>query len=177
MFMLMAVLSVVLLLLLTGCGFALKGTSKPLPFTVLGVQAPNNSPLFTPLVSALAAKGVRVVSVTDPLAAPLPRLTLSNEVHAKTVLSTTVQGRVREYQLKKAVTLQLFDAQGRVWLPAITLSKQRYFSYNDSQVLAKELEEQALYQALQRELLSAILVRLSVANERNLPQSALVAPP
>ncbi len=149
---------------LVGCGFALKGTSKVLPFTALAIQASPNNPLLPELTTVLAAKGVRLLATSDPLAANSPRLVLGDERHEKVVLSTAVTGRVREYQLKNSMSMQLFDAQGKPWLELFSLQQQRSFSYNDNQALSKELEERNLYQSMQRELLLMLLAHLDTAN-------------
>jgi LPS-assembly lipoprotein len=150
---------------LTGCGFTLKGTSKSLPFTALGVQIAANSTMLPELSAALSAKGVLLVVVSDNSAATLPRLILSDEQRDKAVLSTSTVGRVREYQLNQRVTMQLSDNKGNVWLDPVTFTRQRDFNYSDSRVLAKELEERTLYQTMQHELVLAILARLEMANE------------
>jgi LPS-assembly lipoprotein len=171
------VLCVLYALVLTACGFALKGTAKSLPFTVLGVQSSPNHALLPDLTTALAAKGVRLLAANDPLAATLPRLALGEEQREKKVLSTTVTGRVREYQLKHSMIVQLFDAQGHTWLPPFTLQQQRSFSYSDSQALAKEVEERALHQSMQRELLFMLLVHLDAANKVASTPTPSLTPP
>jgi LPS-assembly lipoprotein len=158
--LILAGLGMVAMLILSSCGFALKGATKPLPVTELGVQASTASTVLPELATALAARGVRLLAASEPAAAHLPRLVLSEDQRSKVVLSTSTAGRVREYQLSHQVTVQLFDDQGRPWLEAITVSKQRNFSYNDSQVLAKEIEERAVSKALQHDIVLAIMARL-----------------
>jgi LPS-assembly lipoprotein len=127
------------------------------------------------LSAALSAKGVLLVVVSDNSAATLPRLILSDEQRDKAVLSTSTAGRVREYQLNQRVTMQLSDNKGNVWLEPVTFTRQRDFSYSDSRVLAKELEERTLYQTMQHELVLAILARLDMANDRT-PTSLATVP-
>jgi LPS-assembly lipoprotein len=152
---------------LVGCGFSLKGSSKPLPFVALKLQAESNTWLLNDLTSRLSGKGVRVFVPADARqVTDLPLLVLTDERRDKTVLSTNAAGRVREYQLRQSVTMRLFDAQNNVWLDAITLSKQRDFTYNDNLRLAKEIEEADLYRTIQDELTQAVLARLSVAVDK-----------
>ncbi len=150
--------------LLVGCGFALKHTSKPLPFRTVRLQTSSNSLLLNILKASLVAKGIQVIVNTDSDTVNSPLLLLSDERRDKTVLSTNAAGRVREYQLRQSVTVRLFDTQNNVWLDVITLSKQRDFTYNDNLMLAKELEEADLYRAIQDELNQAVLTRLSAAH-------------
>jgi LPS-assembly lipoprotein len=153
-------------LCLAGCGFALKSASKPLPFQSLQVQASNNSVLTPAIITALLARGITIQ--TDAKSA-VPRLVLYGERRDKVVRSTSTTGRVREYTLTQQVTVQLFSSQGQNWLEPITLTQSRDFSYNDSQVLAKEIEEQALYQQMQQALVLALMVRLEATSNTPKP--------
>jgi LPS-assembly lipoprotein len=54
----------------------------------------------------------------------------------------------------------VYGGAGQTWLEPVTLVQSRDFAYNDSQILAKELEEQALYKDMQQELVLAIMRRL-----------------
>jgi LPS-assembly lipoprotein len=153
---------------LSACGFALRGDSKPLPFSSTQLQAAGNSSLATDLIAKLASKGVSLN--TQPSAA-VPRIALLNEAREKTVASTTTTGRVREYKLVQRVTVQVSDAAGQVWLEPITLAQSRDFAYNDSQILAKELEELVLYKEMQQELVLTIMRRLEATRTTPAPQA------
>lgn len=164
---LLAACFVGLLMTLSGCGFALKGASEPLPFSLVQLQAPGNSLLVTDLIARLSSKNVALN--TQPSAA-VPRIALLDEVREKTVASTTTTGRVREYKLVQRVTVQVFSATGQTWLEPVILTQNRDFAYNDSQILAKELEELALYKDMQQELVLAILRRLDATRTTPLPK-------
>jgi LPS-assembly lipoprotein len=154
---------------LSGCGFALKGASAPLPFSRVQLQAQPNSLLVGDIISKLASKGV---TLNTQAAAAVPRIALLDEVRDKSVASTTTTGRVREYRLNQRVTVQVFGPAGQPWLEPVTLVQNRDFAYNDSQLLAKELEEQALYKDMQQELVLAIMRRLDAT--RSTPLNAAV---
>ncbi|MEN9912043.1 MAG: hypothetical protein RI956_487 [Pseudomonadota bacterium] len=153
--------------LLVSCGFALKHTSKPLPFTIIRLQTSSDSLLLNVIKTSLVAKGIQVVVNTDSETVSLPLLLLSDERREKVVLSTNATGRVREYQLRQSVTVRLFDTQNNIWLDTMTFNKQRDFTYNDNLMLAKELEEANLYRTIQDELNQAVLTRLSAATLRH----------
>jgi LPS-assembly lipoprotein len=155
---------------LVACGFALKGASAPLPFTTVQLQAPANSLLVADVTAKLSSKGV---TLSTQAAAAVPRIALLDEVRDKTVASTTTTGRVREYRLNQRVTVQVFGPAGQVWLEPVTLVQNRDFAYNDSQLLAKEIEEQALYKDMQQELVLAIMRRLDAT--RTIAQSPATA--
>jgi LPS-assembly lipoprotein len=157
---------------LNGCGFALKGSTSPLPFKTAQFQAQANSTLATEVIARLTGKGVQMITQATSDA---PRIALLDEVRDKSVASTTTTGRVREYKLRQQVTLQVFDAAGQLWLEPVTLVQYRDFAYNDSQVLAKDIEEQALYKDMQHELVQALMRRLETLSKVPKPTAAASA--
>jgi LPS-assembly lipoprotein len=158
---------------LSACGFALKGSSAPLPFKSVQLQAPGNSLLAADIISRLSSKGVALNTVTNSAS---PRIALLDEVRDKSVASTTTTGRVREFKLRQTVTVQVFGDAGQAWLEPVTLVQQRDFAYNDSQVLAKEIEEQALYQDMQQELVLAVMRRLDTLAKTPMPLAPTLIP-
>ena len=154
------------LAMLSACGFALKGASAPLPFSTVQLQAPSNSLLVSDVIARLLSK--KIALNTQPSAA-VPRIALLDEAREKTVASTTTTGRVREYKLVQRVTLQVFSGTGQTWLEPVTLTQSRNFAYNDSQILAKELEELALYKDMQQELVLAVMRRLDATRTTPMP--------
>jgi LPS-assembly lipoprotein len=158
---------------LSACGFALKGSAALLPFKSVQLQAPGNSLLAADIISRLSSKGVALNTVAS---AASPRIALSDEVRDKSVASTTTTGRVREFKLRQTVTVQVLGDAGQVWLEPVTLVQQRDFAYNDSQVLAKEIEEQVLYQDMQQELVLAVMRRLDTLVKTKMPPAPTLLP-
>jgi len=70
---------------------------------------------------------------------------------------------VRELQLVLRVNMRVHDGKGGEFVPLTTLSIQRDLTYNDTDVLAKEAEEAAIYREMQTDLVQQILRRLSAA--------------
>ena len=62
------------------------------------------------------------------------------------MLSLSGGGRVREYLLTKRVTFALHDADGKDWLPAGEIVVRRSYTFNESEVLARERRRQRLLQ-------------------------------
>ncbi len=166
-------LSALTVLELSACGFALKGSSAALPFKTVQLHAPGNSLLAADIISRLSSKGVALNRVAS---AQIPRIALSGEVRDKAVASTTTTGRVREFKLRQTVTVQVLGDVGQVWLEPVTLVQQRDFAYNDSQVLAKEIEEQVLYQDMQQELVLAVMRRLDTLVKTAMPPAPTTVP-
>src|SRR5688500_17512248 len=90
------ILMAVSALLLTACGFQLRGTAT-LPFNTLYVQAPALSPFALQLKRAVhAGSSTKVIERADQAEAILQIL---NELPEKEILSLGAGGRVREFQL------------------------------------------------------------------------------
>lgn len=157
----MRLLAIALLGLLTAaCGFQLRGQAT-LPFETLYVAIPATSPLGTELKRNIIA-GTRTRLVDTPAEAQAI-LELLAEERSKTILSFDTAGQVREYQLRYRMRFRVRDARGRDYLPQSEIRLTRDVSYNNSQVLAKESEEQLLYRDMQSDVVQQVLRRLAAA--------------
>ena len=150
----------VLLLLTTACGFHLRGQAK-LPFETLYVAIPEVSPLGIELKRNIIA-GTRTRLVRTPAEAQAI-LELVAEQRDKTILSFDTAGQVREFQLRYRLRFRVHDARGRDYLPASEIRLTRDVSYNSTQILAKESEEQLLFRDMQSDMVQQILHRLAAA--------------
>ena len=66
------------------------------------------------------------------------------------ILSLSGAGKVREYQLKLTVQYQVSDNKGKSQHPHQRNPTQRIPTYDDSRIIAKQLEEAQLYQDMER---------------------------
>ena len=73
--------------------------------------------------------------------------------------------RVREYQLTKRVAFALHDANGKDWMPAAEIVIRRSYTFNNSEVLAREAEEARLSVEMQTDVVRQILRRLQTARK------------
>ena len=87
---------------------------------------------------------------------------LLGEQRDKIILSLSTSGQPREYQLRYRVAYSLHDAKGGVYISPTTLILRRDITFND-QVLAKEYEEQLLYQDMQSDMVQQILRRMQAS--------------
>ena len=157
----MRVLAAAALALLTAaCGFQLRGQAK-LPFETLYVAIPAISPLGIELKRNIIA-GTHTRLVDDPAQAQAI-LELVSEERDKSILSFDTTGRVRELQLRYRLSFRVRDARGRDYLPQSEIRVTRDISFNDTQVLSKESEEQLLYRDMQSDMVQQILRRLAAA--------------
>ena len=150
---------VVLALSLSACGFQLRGTAA-LPFETLYI--PNTTGGIALDLKRNIQGGTRTAVVTDEKSAQA-RLELSGETRFRNILSLSGAGRVRELQLVLRVNIRVHDGKGGEFIPLTTLSITRDLTYNDTDVLAKESEEAAIYREMQADLVQQILRRLSAA--------------
>lgn len=146
---------------LTACGFQLRGTTARanLPFATLYLAMPDNSGLGSELKRNIRA-GSGTELVNDPKAAQAT-LELLSESREKVILSLNMQGRIREYSLLYKVNIRVVDNQQIVLLPPTEMVLKRDVSFNETQVMAKEKEEELLYRDMQSDLVQQILRRLA----------------
>ena len=149
-----------LVLLLAGCGFALRGTQN-LPFATIAINAPINSPLGVELARNIRT-GTHTRVVSDPTQAAAVLDILGEFIDQPSQL-VNAQGRVIEKTLRDRLRFRLRDAQGREVIEVTELQVQRDISYNDSQRLSKESEEVLLARDMQNDLVQQVLRRIEAA--------------
>jgi LPS-assembly lipoprotein len=148
-------------LALPGCGFKLRGDVDH-AFTSLYINAPATSPFALELRRALIGNNVKVV---DSAKEAQVILDIPSVIDDKTVLSLSGGGRVREFALAKRVQFRLHDADGNDWLPAGELVIRRTYSFNESEVLAREAQEARLYREMQTDGVGQLVRRLQAARK------------
>ncbi|MGK5017081.1 LPS assembly lipoprotein LptE [Janthinobacterium sp. 61] len=159
-----AVLALGLTVLLSACGFHLRGSngSFMLPFATMYIGLPETSPLAIGLKRYIRAIGsTEVVDTKDGADAVLEVLTDPERNRTKTILSLNKNGRVQEYQLGYSINFRVVDKAGNQLLAPTTISLVRPITFDESQVLAKETEEAALYRDMRNDLVQQIMRRLA----------------
>ena len=159
-----AVLALGLTVLLSACGFHLRGSngSFMLPFATMYIGLPDSSPLAIGLKRYIRAIGsTEVVNTKDGADAVLEVLTDPERNRTKTILSLNTSGRVQEYQLGYSINFRVLDKAGNQLLAPTTISLVRPITFDDRQVLAKETEEAALYRDMRNDLVQQIMRRLA----------------
>ena len=151
-----------LTLLLGACGFHLRGEGAfALPFQTLYVKSTNDyAPFIGELKRAIEANGVQI---TDTPGQAQLTLHIVSETTDKQILSLSGSGRVREYRLQYNISLRAYDSKQQDWLAPEEITLRRDFSYDDTQVLAKEQEENLLYQDMRGDAVQQVLRRLNHA--------------
>ena len=157
----MRFLSILFFLSLAGCGFQLRGTAD-LPFDTLYVPNPTGG-IALDLKRNIQA-GTRAKLVDDPKKAQAI-MQFTEETRNKEILSLTGTGRVREFQLRYRVAFRVHDGKGGDYVPQSLIQLTRDVTFNDSEILAKEAEEQLLFRDMQSDMVQQIMRRLGAAQK------------
>ncbi len=148
--------------LLAGCGFALR-QSPSLPFTRIALLGfAERSPLAAELRQRLADSALVMPS---PAQAEVV-LQVLDDRREKQVVASTAAGQVRELRLRVRFDFRLDSPGGKVLVPASELLLSRDMSYSERFALAKAQEEAELYAAMQTDIVTQVLLRLSRAPVR-----------
>jgi LPS-assembly lipoprotein len=150
-----------LLLTLAGCGFRLRGTAD-VPFQSLYV--PNSDSGIALDLKRNVQAGTQAKVVDDAKQAEAI-LAFSEEVREKNILSLSSQGRVREFQLRYRVAFRVHDGKGGEFVPQTSIALTRDITFNDTDVLAKEAEEQLLFRDMQSDMVQQIMRRLAASRK------------
>ena len=156
-----ALASLVLIALLAGCGFQIRGQAN-LPFSTF--YLPPTGGLMVELRRNVAA-GTQTKLVTDTKEAEAV-FTLLHEIREKVILSLDTNGRVREFQLRYKVGFQVTNPKGGSFIEPSEIYLTRDVSFNDSQILAKESEEGLLYRDMQTDMVQQLVRRIAASKLR-----------
>jgi LPS-assembly lipoprotein len=154
-----AALTILFAVFLAGCGFQLRGTAA-LPFDTLYIPGATGGIALD--LKRNIQSGTRTTVVDDPKKTEAV-LDFIQESRDKVILSLAATGRVREYQLRYRVGFRVHDGKGGEFLPVNTVQLTRDITFNDSDVLAKETEEQLLYRDMQFDMVQQVMRRLAAA--------------
>ena len=150
-------ITITLCLGLVGCGFQLRGPAT-LPFDTLAIE-PANSPIAAELERAIVSGGA-----TRVVRGPVPGQTVVHileESNDKRILSLSSTGRVREFVLVYRVRFRVHDGKTREYISPQLIELKRDFTFNDTDVLAKESEEALLLRDMRSDAIRQILARIA----------------
>ena len=166
--------SVMLALLLSACGFHLRGQATyVMPFKTLHIRSANEfAPFIIELKRAIQAQGVQLTPMTEAQLV----LHVASETINKQILSLSGAGRVLEFQLSYQVMLRVYDRQQQDWVAPLEINLRRNLPYDDTQVLAKEAEEALLYQDMRKDAVQQIVRRLHFARAPEVAPPPEIAP-
>jgi LPS-assembly lipoprotein len=144
------------------CGFHLRGEAH-YAFETLYLNSPASQPLTLELRRSLEGIGsAKLVSSAGEAQAILDVTSVENN---KQILSLSTGGKVAEYLLTKRVLFRVRDTAGNDWLPTSELLVRRTYTYNDTEALAKEAQEQRLWREMQDDAVAQLVRRLQAAKK------------
>ncbi len=144
-----------------GCGFRLRGTAD-VPFTTVYVPGAISGIALDLKRNIEAGTNAQVVDDSKQADAVVE---FSQESREKEILSLTAAGRVREFRLRYRVGFRVHDGKGAFYVPPTVLELTRDVTFNDSEVLAKEAEEQLLFRDMQNDMVQQIMRQLAAAQK------------
>lgn len=154
-------------LILAGCGFHLREASTvPEAIQPLAVKCSSPVPerLCQSIQNQLALGEVKTTSAKNARAV----MTLSNFREDRRANAVTLRGGAAEYTLRQSVDLEVVSAAQIPLVAAETLTSTETYRYDETNVLAKQLEEDALQRQLADRLAQQILFRLTPLNQTRL---------
>jgi LPS-assembly lipoprotein len=144
---------------LAACGFHLQGrTPLPEAFAYTFIDTRDEQTDFVQdLRRALIASGVKVIRTQASSGATI-------EVHddelSERVLSVSARNIPTEYELTYRVKFSVMSG-GRALIENEEVSATRDFSFDETELLAKEREQEILREALARDLVALVMRRLA----------------
>ena len=147
---------------LASCGFHLRGQAT-YTFSSIYVNL-TGAPVFeSELKRALEGAGSAKLAPTATAAEVIVDIpTVADE---KDVLSLSPAGSVQEYAIVMRVSFRVHDADGLDWLPAGEIVTRRSYTFNASEVLARDAEEQRLLREMQSDAIAQLIRRLQAAKK------------
>jgi len=149
-----------LLVVIAGCGFHLRGAATlPDSLKLMYVQGINlQRGLGLELKRSLESNDVTVVNDYQEGSAVL---TILDNNYERRVLSVGSDAKVSEYQLYGSLQLKVTDNTNQVVIESDKVEALRDYRFDQEQVLASDQEEALLRQELNQQLVQGVLRRLS----------------
>jgi len=155
-------LSVLLLGMLTGCGFHLAG-ERPLPTQMHAIFIDFVDPYKVAVPPVQEALRKRIEQRGGVVKSKIEQaglaIRLSNLVERQDVLAIGPDGKAIEYRLVTSVRYEI-DAEGKVLMAPDTVEVSSDYSFSNDQILAKEVETDRLRNYLQDEMAELLLLRI-----------------
>jgi LPS-assembly lipoprotein len=152
-------LAVPILLALASCGFHLQGR-QPLPeaFAYTYIDTKDEQTDFVQdLRKALIASGAKVIRTQGSSGATID---VHDDELTERVLSVSARNIPTEYELTYKVEFSV-SSGGKQLIEHEEISASRDFSFDETQLLAKEREQEILREALARDLVALVMRRLA----------------
>jgi LPS-assembly lipoprotein len=148
-----------LLVVLTACGFKLRGNVE-LPPALQDTYIQSKDP-FTGMARALRTQlkqsGANLLEDREAASAIL---TISHERSENRILSVGSSGKATEYELFDEVTFSLSDKDGKVLIAPQTLRMTRDLVFDQNELLGKISEAEGIHRQMRASLARQIIMRI-----------------
>ena len=153
---------IVLTGMLAACGFHLRGQAT-YAFSSIFVNVAGAPVFESELKRSLEGAGSAKLAPTAAAADVI--LNIPPIVDEKDVLSLSSGGSVLEYALQMRVGFRLHDKDGLDWLPPGEIMVRRSYTFTQTEVLARDIEEQRLLREMQSDAIAQLIRRLQAAKK------------
>ena len=150
-------IAILLLLVITSCGFHLRGMTE-ISFKTISLEGKELS-LTKNLKKILNTNKVAIVSFTEN---PELRVELLSEESEKRILSLSGQGLVREFEIFYRVRYRIKASDSEIWSQENIIETRKDFTYSDSNLIGKEEEERQLNEAMRIEAITSLFNQIQV---------------
>jgi len=154
-----AIIAGLLLAMLAGCGFQMRGTmSVPAEMSSTYIEATDRHSLFyRRLRDSLRGAGIELVE--SPLDASAT-FSIISDITGQRVLSVSTRNVPREFEVFYTVMYGLKTEKESLLDPR-SQTLTRDYTWDETQVLGKEKEEQIMREAIVEDLVRTVLIQLS----------------
>ena len=145
-----------LILIISACGFQLRGDIQA-NFDSISISGGTSSFNKT-LQRKFKQSGITISSASK--AEKIVEIIKNN--FTKTILTLTGTGAVSEYQLDYEVIYRFKNKDG-LWNLPVTIEATRTYTYDDSDILAKDEEEKRLLSGMEDQLIKTMATQISLS--------------
>ena len=149
-------------LTLSACGFQLRGEAQ-LPADLLRVHVAVSDPfssLKRDVEAALARSGATVESAPGEHVA---EITLAAVSLAPVVRSVGANATVNEFSMVYHVELSIQGSDGKTLLPPQTIEHSREYTFDQSQAIGSNAEQDEIKKGMERDMVQAIMFKIASA--------------
>ena len=145
-----------LILMISGCGFQLRGDIQA-NFDSISISGGTSSFNKT-LQRKFRQAGISIKSASEAKKI----VEIIKNSFTKTILTLTGTGVVSEYELDYVVTYR-FKSKDGPWNLPVTIEASRNYTYDDSDILAKDEEEKRLVSGMEDQLIKTMATQISLS--------------
>jgi len=150
-------IAILLLIVITSCGFHLRGMTE-ISYKTISLEGKELS-LTKNLKKILNTNKVAIVSSTEN---PELRVEFLSEESEKRILSLSGQGLVREFEIFYIVRYRIKASDSEIWGQENIIETRKDFTYSDSNLIGKEEEERQLNEAMRIEAITSLFNQIQV---------------